>query len=260
MGVRTVQVAIAFVATTALGGTPPAHATPAMVAPMVVPALGELDAVEHAPPPLEATAASPVPSDARLGGRYGMRTGRTGQRRFHAGVDFRAARGTPVFAVRAGTITAVAADDDRSTAYGGYGNAVVIHHKDVDQWTFYAHLDEVLVAPDQPVSAGQLIGHVGNSSNRRFAGMGVHLHFEVRDRPASGGSPFPGAYRRHNLDPRRWLRAQGIDYGHGGHLVEEPGHEHEARLPGGPRLVRVAAPEPELAADARLAMLTRGAP
>lgn len=257
MGARSVQVVVAFVATTALSGAAPARAIPRVIAPMVSSALGELPSeaprAEHG----VAIAASPVPAAARLGGAYGLRTGRTGRRTFHAGVDFRAVRGTPVFAVRAGSITAVAADDDRHTAFGGYGNAVVIHHKDVDQWTFYAHLDRVLVEPDQPVSAGQLIGYVGNSSNRRFRGMGVHLHFEVRERPSAGGSPFPGAYRRHNLDPRDWLRDQGIDYGRGGHLVHEGvSVALDAAAQTSPRLVRFVTPEPELAADGRLASLT----
>jgi murein DD-endopeptidase MepM/ murein hydrolase activator NlpD len=40
--------------------------------------------------------------------------------------------------------------------------------------------------------------------------MGPHLHFEVRD--ASSGAPFPGPYRRFNVDPRPWLEARGVRF------------------------------------------------
>ena len=103
----------------------------------------------------------------------------------------------------------------------GYGNAVVIYHEDEDRWTFYAHLDEALVVPGMVVEAGDEIGRVGNTTNRRFQGMGVHLHFEVRVRAHNGQSPFPGRYRVNNIDPERWLGSHGIHFDNTGKVITE---------------------------------------
>src|SRR5690606_35159802 len=128
-----------------------------------------------------------LPAGHHAGSGFGYRPSlQTGRRTFHAGRDFIAARGTPVYAVRRGVVEAVAQERARNT-FSGYGNAIVLHHADDARWSFYAHLDEVLVEPGQEVAAGQLIGRVGNTSNRRFRGMGAHLHFEVRRARPDGG-------------------------------------------------------------------------
>ena len=88
--------------------------------------------------PIEIVAASPVPTSVRLAGHFGHRTGRSGTRQFHAGVDFAAPRGTPVYSVARGIIAHIAQDSDRHTRFGGYGNAVVVYHPDQDVWTLYA--------------------------------------------------------------------------------------------------------------------------
>lgn len=169
----------------------------------------EEDAVDALEVPRIA-ASSPLPRGYRVGSGFGYRPSRRdGSRTFHAGLDFAAPRGTPVYAVRAGIVETVA-HDRRGAQFIGYGNAVVVHHPDADRWSFYAHLDEVFVEPGQLVEAGQLVGRVGNSSNRRFPGMGVHLHFEVRRPQPDGSSPFPGPYRRFNVDPARWLAESGV--------------------------------------------------
>lgn len=156
-------------------------------------------------------ASSPLPAGFHAGGRFGYRASRrTGERTFHAGLDFTAPRGTPVYAVARGIVETVAHDSARS-AFNGYGNAVVLRHED-GYWSFYAHLDEALVTEGQEVEPGELIGRVGNSTNRRFPGMGTHLHFEVRVARPDGSSPFPGVYRRHNVDPERWLAAMGVRF------------------------------------------------
>ncbi|MDE6375418.1 MAG: peptidoglycan DD-metalloendopeptidase family protein, partial [Alistipes sp.] len=58
---------------------------------------------------------------------------------------------------------------------GGYGNLVVIRH-DNGLETYYGHLSERLVQPNQWVEAGQIIG-LGGSTGRS---TGPHLHFETR--------------------------------------------------------------------------------
>jgi len=173
--------------------------------------------VDEAPQDLDAPprAVSPLPDGFQPGSSYGWRTSpRTGRRTFHAGLDFLAPRGTDVRAAVGGVVERVVARDRRGrTRFGGYGRAIVIRHASVGMWTFYAHLDAVHVEAGDRVTAGQLIGAVGNSTNHRFGGMPTHLHFEVRHAARGDRSPFPGPYRRYNVDPAAWLRALGVRFG-----------------------------------------------
>lgn len=152
---------------------------------------------------------SPVPTQISSG--FGVRLGRSGRPTFHAGLDFLGRRGDAVRAVAPGAVVAMFPDDAPRTARtNGYGNVVAIDHGD-GWWTIYAHLDRIAVALGQAVPEGALVGTVGNSSNGKFRGMGAHLHFEVRD--ARGGrAPFPGPYRRFNVDPRPWLEERGVRF------------------------------------------------
>ena len=96
--------------------------------------------------------------------RYGPRRGRA-----HQGVDLSLKTGEPIYAVFSGRV--------RISQYnrGGYGNLVIIRH-DNGLETYYAHLSERLVSPNQWVEAGQIIG-LGGSTGRS---TGPHLHFETR--------------------------------------------------------------------------------
>jgi murein DD-endopeptidase MepM/ murein hydrolase activator NlpD len=116
--------------------------------------------------------------------------------------------------VRGGVVEAVADDAHPTRRWNGYGNAVVVRHPRLGVWSFYAHLDSVEVEEGQVVEAGQRLGAVGNSTNRRFPYMVPHLHLEVRRAKANGESPFPGAYREYNLDPEPWLASLGVRYDH----------------------------------------------
>ena len=118
---------------------------------------------------------------------------------FHAGLDFRAAVGTPVYAVNDGYVSRV------RVSGGGYGQAIYLDHPDGKR-SVYGHLEELapelldtirqlqyaretfeidlsLDAAAFPVSKGQQIGKVGN----RGYSFGPHLHFEVRE--AAGDVP-----------------------------------------------------------------------
>ncbi len=154
---------------------------------------------------------------SRITSGFGMRVGRSGRPTFHAGVDFLGAKGDPVYAVAAGTVVAVFPDQGAPRSTSGYGNVVAIDHGD-GWWTVYAHLDRSSVQVGQPIREGELVGVVGNSSNGKFRGMGAHLHFEVRD--ARGGrAPFPGPYRRFNVDPQAWLEERGVRFDARGRYV-----------------------------------------
>ncbi|MDQ4213796.1 M23 family metallopeptidase [Microbacterium capsulatum] len=108
--------------------------------------------------------------------------------RNHQGWDLLAPGGTPIYAATAGTVT-VSSED-----YFGYGVAVVIDGQVAgnDIQTTYAHMTygSRLVQQGQRVSAGQMIGLVGDTGHA----FGTHLHFEVR----LNGSV---------IDPQSWLQA-----------------------------------------------------
>ncbi len=160
-------------------------------------------------------AASPVPAGVGVGSHYGWRTStRTGERTFHAGADFLTPTGTPVYAARAGVVESVAREGEGGRRFAGYGNAVVVRHEDDGAWSFYAHLSRVDVQPGQYVLPGDKLGDVGATTNGRFPNMVAHLHFEVREARPDGGSPFPGAYGRYNLDPEAWLAERGVRFEH----------------------------------------------
>ena len=91
--------------------------------------------------------------------------------------DFDHAMGDPVTAARGGRVTFTANDfpDDGNAANAG-GNSVWILHSD-GTVAAYFHLNQgsVMVAVDQAVAAGDMLGLAGNSG----ASSGPHLHFQV---------------------------------------------------------------------------------
>lgn len=149
-----------------------------------------------------------APDRSRITSSYGVRTGRTGRPTFHAGLDFLGRRGDPVFAVAPGRVAVVVEDNPANQRTSGYGNVLALDHG--EWWTIYAHLTAIAVAPEMIVPAGTLLGTVGNTSDGKFRGMGAHLHFEVRS--AAQGAPFPGPYRRFNVDPLPWLEERGLQF------------------------------------------------
>ena len=91
-----------------------------------------------------------------------------GTTKFHAGMDFSADIGTPVYATGDGVVKTAGWES-------GYGNAIVIDHG-YNYTTRFAHLSKILVTPGQRVNRGDLIGNVGNTGKS----TGPHLHYEVR--------------------------------------------------------------------------------
>jgi len=115
----------------------------------------------------------------------------------HKGIDFAAAKGTPVHATAAGTVIAAGPIAENG---GRYGNTVIIDH-DGEQ-SLYAHLDSVAVVPGQRLTAGQRIGTVGASG---FA-TGPHLHLEMR----RDGKILDPASRFTNLDTHATAHALNV--------------------------------------------------
>lgn len=107
---------------------------------------------------------------ARLSSGYGMRKHPIlGYSRLHAGVDFAAPRGTPIYAAGDGTV-------QRANYFGSYGNYVMIRHAN-GYSTAYAHLNGFArgIKAGTRVRQGQVIGYVGTTGRS----TGPHLHYEV---------------------------------------------------------------------------------
>jgi murein DD-endopeptidase MepM/ murein hydrolase activator NlpD len=88
--------------------------------------------------------------------------------KMHAGLDFTAPQGTPIYATADGTIKTAGHSD------GGYGNYVVINHG-YGYETLYGHMVRVKARQGQRVKRGEIIGYVGNTGKS----TGPHCHYEV---------------------------------------------------------------------------------
>ena len=93
-----------------------------------------------------------------------------GDWRTHDGVDIQAAAGTEVVSAAAGVVLSVEED-------GRMGTTITVDHFN-GYVTTYASLQEAAVLAGDEISAGALIGRVGNTSLTE-AGLGAHLHFSV---------------------------------------------------------------------------------
>ncbi len=108
------------------------------------------------------------PVSGRLTSGYGMRRHPIlGYLRMHAGIDFAAAWGTPIYAVSDGIVS-------YAGRHGGHGNYVRLDHGGGIA-TGYAHMSRIAVPAGYRVRAGQVIGHVGSTG----LSTGPHLHYEL---------------------------------------------------------------------------------
>jgi septal ring factor EnvC (AmiA/AmiB activator) len=127
------------------------------------------------------------PVDGALVYRFGLERRPNGTVLRWNGIGIATAAGTPVRAVKAGTVVLAG-------PFEGYGPTVVVSHGD-GFYTLYLYLEEVGVVEGRRVEAGQVVGTVGG----RGTPEGPHIEFQVR--APQGGSP-------QAQDPLRWLRPQ----------------------------------------------------
>ncbi len=88
--------------------------------------------------------------------------------RFHAGLDFTAPQGTPIYATANGVVKIA------GNKGNGYGNYVVINHG-YGYETLYGHMYKVKVQAGERVKRGEVIGYVGSTGKS----TGPHCHYEV---------------------------------------------------------------------------------
>ncbi len=88
--------------------------------------------------------------------------------RFHAGLDFTAPQGTPIYATANGVVKIA------GNVGNGYGNYVVINHG-YGYETLYGHMYRVKVRVGNRVKRGDVIGYVGSTGKS----TGPHCHYEV---------------------------------------------------------------------------------
>ncbi len=112
--------------------------------------------------------------------------------KFHAGLDFTAPIGTPIYATADGVVA------DAGYNEGGYGNRVVINHG-FGYETLYGHMYRVKAKNRQKVKRGEVIGYVGSTGKS----TGPHCHYEVH----RNGAPVDPVYYFYNdLTPEQYDR------------------------------------------------------
>ncbi|MFZ9719248.1 MAG: M23 family metallopeptidase [Chitinophagaceae bacterium] len=112
--------------------------------------------------------------------------------KMHAGLDFAAPQGTPIYATADGIVTTAGFSD------AGFGNHVIISHG-FNYETLYGHMFRVKARKGQRVKRGEVIGYVGNTGKS----TGPHLHYEVHKR----GNPVDPIYFIYNdLSPEQFDR------------------------------------------------------
>jgi murein DD-endopeptidase MepM/ murein hydrolase activator NlpD len=106
------------------------------------------------------------PVDGPLTSDYGVRF-RGWKPGWHHGVDIAVPEGTPVRAMRGGSVAFAG-------VMAGYGNVVVLRHSRTLS-TVYAHLSRIEVSRGDRVRGRQVIGLAGRTGDA----TGPHLHFEI---------------------------------------------------------------------------------
>lgn len=113
-------------------------------------------------------------------------------RKMHAGIDFTAPQGTPIYATADGVVRVA------GNTSNGYGNHVVITHG-YGYETLYGHMLKVKARPGEQVKRGEVIGWVGSTGKS----TGPHCHYEVHK---TGNKMNPVYFFYNDLSPDQFDR------------------------------------------------------
>ena len=111
-------------------------------------------------------------------------------KKFHAGMDFSAKTGTPIYTTGDGIVSKV------RKSRRGYGNHVIIDHG-YGYKSLYAHMQKYIVRKGQKVKRGEIIGYVGNTGTS----VAPHLHYEVHK---NGKKINPVNFYHNDLTPNQY--------------------------------------------------------
>ncbi len=112
--------------------------------------------------------------------------------KFHAGLDFTAPQGTPIYATADGTVKV------SGNLQNGFGNHIIINHG-YGYESLYGHMYRIKARQGQSVKRGEVIGWVGNTGKS----TGPHCHYEVH----KNGQPINPIYFFYNdLTPEQFDR------------------------------------------------------
>lgn len=112
--------------------------------------------------------------------------------KMHAGLDFAAPQGTPIYATADGTVSIA------GNTGNGYGNHVVIRHG-YGYETLYGHMVKVKARNGEAVKRGEVIGWVGSTGKS----TGPHCHYEVHK---NGNKIDPVYFFYNDLTPDQYDR------------------------------------------------------
>ncbi|WP_349362122.1 M23 family metallopeptidase [Streptomyces sp. H27-C3] len=122
----------------------------------------------------------PLRRGYRVTARYGVRG--NWQAGHHTGIDLAVPRGTPVYAVSAGTVVL-------AQWSGDYGNAVTVRMPD-GHYAVYGHRNRIRTHNGARIPTGARIADSGSTGRA----TGPHLHLEIRARRPYGSDVNPVAY------------------------------------------------------------------
>ena len=139
----------------------------------------------------ESSGAFGAPVNGRITSNYGARRHPIlGYMRMHAGIDFGAGFGAPIYATTDGRVSFAG-------WHGGHGNYVRLDHGG-GIGTGYGHMSRIAVSPGTAVRRGQVIGYVGSTG----LSTGPHLHYEMyRNGQTVNPLSIGSVTRRAEVDP-----------------------------------------------------------
>ncbi|WP_367605612.1 peptidoglycan DD-metalloendopeptidase family protein [Legionella sp. W05-934-2] len=109
-----------------------------------------------------------APSHGPISSQFGLRRIYNGKPRApHTGLDIASPKNTPVIVINSGKVVS-------TKNYFFTGNTVIVDHG-MGLFSLYAHLDKILVKPNQQIKQGDQVGLVGATGRA----TGPHLHWSM---------------------------------------------------------------------------------